>query len=90
MTTLAAAAIDAPNLPAVAGLYSQLAGVLAGFGFAGVITLIAAQLASGHSASSTLQSGSALVGAFIALVMSSLNYAVVAGEIAGTSRVVAL
>ena len=84
------AASGAPNLPAVAGFYSQLAGVLAGFGFAGLVTLIAAQLNSGTTATKTLESGTPLIGAFIALVTSSLNYAVVAGEPIGSARVAAL
>ncbi|WP_199443575.1 hypothetical protein [Umezawaea beigongshangensis] len=78
-----------PNLPAVAALYSQLAGVLAGFGFAGLIALIAAQLTTNH-AGRTLESGAPLLAAFLALAVSSLNYAIVAGETAGTARVAAL
>ncbi|MFE9748360.1 hypothetical protein ACFYOT_25930 [Saccharothrix saharensis] len=79
-----------PNLPAVAGLYSQLAGVLAGFAFAGLIALIAAQLTTNHSAGKTLESGGPLLAAFVALAVSSLDYAVVAGETSGTARVASL
>ncbi|MER5262798.1 hypothetical protein ABTZ99_12075 [Actinosynnema sp. NPDC002837] len=79
-----------PNLPAVAGLYSQLAGVMAGFAFASLIALIAAQLTTNHSAGKTLESGCPLLAAFIALGVSSLNYAVVVGETAGTARVASL
>lgn len=79
-----------PNLPAVASLYSQLAGVLAGFAFAGLIALIAAQLTTNHSAGKTLESGGPLLAAFVALAVSSLDYAVVAGETAGTARVASL
>lgn len=78
-----------PNLPVVAGFYSQLAGVLAGFAFAGLIALIAAQMTADH-ASETLEGGAPLLAAFLALVLSSLNYAVVAGESPGTARVAAL
>lgn len=88
LTLLAASSVS--NLPAVAGFYSQLAGVLAGFGFAGLITLIAAQLTSGHTAVRTLESASPLIGAFVALVTSSLNYAVIAGEQLGAARGAAL
>jgi hypothetical protein len=79
-----------PDLPAVAGFYSQLAGVLAGFGFAGLIALITAQLATNSSAGKILESGGPLLASFVALVVSSLNYAVVAGEVPGSGRVAAV
>jgi hypothetical protein len=44
LSIVASAMPTPPNLPAIAGFYSQLAGVLAGFSFAGLIGLIAAQL----------------------------------------------
>ena len=78
--------VNAPDLSASAGLYSQLASVLAGFAFAAVITLVAAQLASSSNASRTLESGSPLVAAFIALTISSLDFAILAAERFGTAR----
>ncbi|MCC8246707.1 hypothetical protein [Saccharothrix luteola] len=79
-----------PNFPAAAGFFSQLAGVMAGFAFASLITLIAAQLTTNHSAGKTLESGGPLLATFVALGVSSLDYAMVAGETAGTARVASL
>ena len=89
---LAAAVQDGQvaDLPAIAGFYSQLAGVLAGFAFASLIAVLAAALTSTRRLGRTLGSVSPLIGAFIALVVSSLNYAIVAGEVPGTVRVAAL
>lgn len=78
---------DVANLPQIAGLYSQLAGVLAGFAFATLTALVIAQVTSGTTTSRTLESFIPLVGAFIGLTVSSLNYAIVAGEVQGTARV---
>lgn len=78
------------NFPQIAGFYSQLAGVLAGFAFAGLITLIAAQLVSGSRADITLRSYRPLIGAFLGLVATSLNYAIVAGEDRDTPRLAEL
>lgn len=78
------------NFPQIAGFYSQLAGVLAGFAFAGLITLIASQLVSGSVADITLRSYRPLIGAFLGLVATSLNYAIVAGEDRDTPRLAEL
>jgi hypothetical protein len=65
---------------AVAGFYSQLAGVLAGFAFAGLVALVAAQLTSGNRAGIALQSFAPLISSFIGLVATSLNYAIISSE----------
>ncbi len=64
----------------VAGFYSQLAGVLAGFAFAGLVALVAAQLTSGNRAGVVLQSFAPLISSFIGLVATSLNYAIISSE----------
>lgn len=81
---------DPANLPQIAGLYSQLAGVLAGFAFAAVMALAVAQVTQGTQSSHAFESFVPLVGAFVGLVASSLNYAIVAGEVAGTARIAEL
>jgi hypothetical protein len=65
---------------AVAGFYSQLAGVLAGFAFAGLIALLAAQMTAGRRSGIALQSFAPLISAFIGLVATSLNWAIIASE----------
>lgn len=69
-----------PNFSAIAGFYSQLAGVLAGFAFAGLIALLAAQLSSPGTATAALKCFVPLISAFVGLVGSSLNYGIIAGE----------
>lgn len=88
MTTIFVAQTSA-NLPALASLYSQLAGVLAGFAFAALITLMAAQLAT-NASGSTLKSSAPLLAAFLALAIASLNYALLAGEGAESTRLATL
>ncbi len=78
------------NFPEIAGFYSQLAAVLAGFVFAGLITLIAAQLVSGNVADMALRSYRPLVSAFAGLVATSFNYAIIAGEGRDTHRLAEL
>ena len=68
------------NYSAIAGFYSQLAGVLAGFAFAGLIALIAAQLTARNRAKAALHSFAPLISAFIGLVAASLNYAIISSE----------
>jgi hypothetical protein len=77
------------NLPQVAGYYSQLAAVLAGFSFAGLIALLTTH--RGASANDPqFRSIGPLIAAFVGLVASSLDYALLAGEPAGTARVASL
>lgn len=81
---------DLPDFPTIAGFYSQLAGVLAGFAFAGLVALIATQLTKDSLASHSLHSYLPLVSAFVGLVATSLNYAIVAGEDKWTKRATTL
>ncbi|WP_433087489.1 hypothetical protein ACQP1P_16190 [Dactylosporangium sp. CA-052675] len=78
------------NLPQVAGYYSQLAGLLAGFSFAGLIALLTMQRQSRRTEGPALRSIAPLLSAFVGLVASSLDYALVSGEQQGTSRVASL
>jgi hypothetical protein len=75
-----------PDYSTIAGLYSQLAGVLAGFAFAGLVALIAAQLTSDTKESSSVESFTPLVSSFIGLISTSLSYAIIAGEGSGNGR----
>jgi uncharacterized membrane protein len=79
-----------PDLPEVAGFYSQLAGVLAGFSFAALVALIASKREPTSGAKFRWYSVAPLTSAFVGLVASSLDYALVAGETAGTNRVAAV
>lgn len=81
---------DTQDYGAIAALYSQLAGVLAGFAFAGLVALAAAQLTSGGRASAAKNSYASLMAALIGLVATSLNYAIIAGEDKHNSRGAAL
>lgn len=76
------------NPTAVAGLYSQLAGVLAGFALAGLFALIAAQ--QSNAATALVRSFVPLIAAFIGLVGSSLNYGILAGDDPSLPRAAAL
>ncbi|MFY1632343.1 hypothetical protein ACN27F_03490 [Solwaraspora sp. WMMB335] len=90
MALVALANLEPPNLPEIAGFYSQLAGVLAGFSFAGLIALVTTKR-DGHGGAAPIRhSVLPLTSAFVALVASSLDYALVAGETAGTQRVASL
>jgi hypothetical protein len=63
-----------------AGFYSQLAGVLAGFAFTALMFLAATRISSpdrGHAFADAIR---ILVAAFISLVLTSLGYAIFAGE----------
>jgi hypothetical protein len=63
----------------IAGLYSQLAGVLAGFAFVGIIALITTPPKSA-SGKFVVFSFAPLIASFIGLIATSLDYAIVAGE----------
>lgn len=78
------------NLPQVAGYCSQLAGVLAGFSFAGLVALVTIRRRVDEQTVSIWHSVLLLTSAFVALVASSLDYALVTGELAGTRRVASL
>lgn len=78
------------NYPEIAKLYSQLSGVLAGFVFTSLIGLICAQISTRRHLDLTLRSYRPLIAAFLGLVATSLNYAIIAGEKDGTERVTQL
>ncbi len=64
----------------IASLYSQLAGVLAGFAFTAVTVVVTVRVsatAHGHSFDDSLR---LLIAAFLGLVLTSLNYAAIAGD----------
>ncbi len=77
---------------ATAGLYSQLTGVLAGFAFAGLVLIVTHRLDRGGPAPAgafqraTDSAVALLFSAFVGLVLTSLSYAVIAGETAAFSR----
>ena len=80
-------AIFLTNFSTAASLYSQPAGVLAGFAFAGLVALISVRLAGGSTAAPNLpQSYAPLTRAFLGLVATSLNYAIVAGDQSNSGR----
>jgi hypothetical protein len=78
------------NIAATAGFYSQLAGVLAGFAFAAIMVLLTARMTPSQSQSSGVPPFSSatrvLVVSFVGLVLASLNYAVLAGDVPGKPR----
>lgn len=71
---------------AAAGVYSNLAGVLAGVAFTALVLL--ATIASARRERPELSSATArsLLAAFLALAIASLNYSTLAGETKGLSR----
>lgn len=63
-----------------AGFYSQLAGVLAGFAFAGLVALIAARITARSSYGDLAVAYRPTVSAFVGLVAASMSFALVAGD----------
>jgi Co/Zn/Cd efflux system component len=78
------------NIAITAGFYSQLAGVLAGFAFAALILLLTVRLAPPSTPPTTpspfARSTRVLVVAFVGLVLTSVNYAVLAGDTSNSPR----
>ncbi len=77
----------------VAALYSQLTGVLAGFAFAALVVVLARRLEGAETLSRDSEATAAvdaalglLFSAFIGLALSSLAYALVAGETTAHAR----
>ncbi|MEX5255085.1 hypothetical protein [Kocuria arenosa] len=68
---------------AVAALYSQLAGVLAGFAFAGILLIATERISASTVRSSNAREESLvlLLAAFLGLSINSLTYAVIGGEV---------
>ncbi|WP_433556063.1 hypothetical protein ACQPWY_27375 [Pseudonocardia xinjiangensis] len=64
----------------IAALYSQLAGVLAGFSFAALIAIATVRLNESRPQKSVTSAYRPLMCSFFALVATSLNYAVMVGE----------
>jgi hypothetical protein len=77
------------NITATAGFYSQLAGVLAGFAFTALMFLAATRVSSpnrGHVFADAIR---ILIAAFLSLVLTSLDYAIFAGQPAASYNNVA-
>jgi len=78
------------NIAETAGFYSQLAGVLAGFAFAAIMVLLTARMAPSSESSEEVQpfSGATrlLVVSLVGLILASLNYAILAGDLPGSHR----
>ncbi|WP_214405676.1 hypothetical protein [Pseudonocardia lacus] len=73
-----------------AGLYSQFTGVLAGFAFASIVALLSVRLTVATTTPHLARSYAPLMGALLALIATSLNYAVVASDTSDTSRTASL
>lgn len=73
----------------VAALYSQLAGVLAGFAFAGLIAVATIRLSGGKYDAHVSSAYQPLMCSFFSLVSASVNYAIVSGERERTGRAAA-
>ena len=78
------------NIAETAGFYSQLAGVLAGFAFAAIMVLLTARMTPPSESPEEVQpfSGATrlLVVSFVGLILASLNYAILAGDVPGSHR----
>jgi hypothetical protein len=68
------------SITTTAGYYSQLAGVLAGFAFTALIFLATARITREDSRDAFASALRVLVAGFLALILTSLGYAVLAGE----------
>jgi hypothetical protein len=71
-----------PNIAATAASYAQMTGVLAGFAFTALVVLLTPTQAE-HRAGNKRETGylfTALSSAFVALLMTTLGYSVLAGE----------
>ncbi|WP_394617153.1 hypothetical protein JNUCC0626_47345 [Lentzea sp. JNUCC 0626] len=64
----------------IASLYSQLAGVLAGFAFTAVTVVVTVRVAAKKSGRSFDNALRPLISGFLGLVLTSLNYAAIAGD----------
>ncbi|MFI5591156.1 hypothetical protein ACIA5G_39320 [Amycolatopsis sp. NPDC051758] len=80
------------NIVPAAGLYSQCAGVLAGFAFTALILLLTARLTIPGSTGPADFSSSArvLVATLLGLILTSFNYAVITGITASRTRLAVL
>ncbi len=69
------------DFPALASEYAQLSGLLAGFAFAGLITLAVAPIMSHVPVRETMFALMPLIAVEISLVMSTVSYAMLAAEV---------
>src|SRR5690348_4243191 len=74
------------DVASTAGLYSTLAGVLAGFAFTTLILLVTTRLGAESQEDHFAAASRVLIGSFIALVLASLDYAVLAGSTVSAGR----
>lgn len=78
------------DIATTAGLYSTLAGLLAGFAFTGLVLLLTSRMASQVTRPTAFADATrSLAGAFAALVLCSLNYATLGGETVSAGRATA-
>ena len=74
------------GLQEAASTYAQIAGLLAGFAFAGIVALITARIGTRNSSRHLAVTYRPLVSAFVGLVAASLSFALVAGDDYGLGR----
>lgn len=74
------------DIAATAELYSTLAGVLAGFAFTTLMLLVTTRLGADSQEDPFADASRVLIGSFIALVLASLGYAVLAGSTVSSGR----
>ncbi|WP_409496107.1 hypothetical protein [Amycolatopsis sp. cmx-11-12] len=82
------------NIAEIASLYSQLAGVLSGFAFTGLLLLLTARLSpagsSTHETTPLVPPTRFLIVSFVGLLISSLTYAALAGDVPKSRRLASL
>jgi hypothetical protein len=74
------------DVAATAGLYSQLAGVLAGFAFGALVVVLTSRSTAERSLMADGETARTLTSCFIGLILVSLTYAVLAGETTNAGR----
>ena len=74
------------GLQQAASTYAQIAGLLAGFAFAGIVALITARIGRRSSSTHLAVTYRPLVSAFVGLVAASLTFALVAGDDVGLGQ----
>jgi hypothetical protein len=77
------------NIAATSGFYAQMTGVLAGFAFTAIVVLLTPTQATERAATSRAKDNgvlSTLFAAFIALIIATLIYSVLAGETSEVAR----
>lgn len=74
------------NVAAISGHYSQVAGILAGFAFSAVAVLMTIRTTPGGPRIQLGGVAKVLLSAFLALIVTSVGYAVMAGETVSSGR----